>query len=97
MYGSTDVMVMEAPLIVITGNSMPASSWTPDRWVIYSISNEKNKDWIDITEQRRAAAIKAIDIEERTKLAQVELRSISLAQKENKIKNFQSQLSTWEG
>lgn len=94
MYGSSDVMIMDPPLIVITGNSMPISSWTPDRWVVYSIDNTKNKDWKDISKERRAAAIKSIDIESRTKLVQMELRRINLEQKENKVKNYQPQLST---
>jgi len=60
LYGDGSVLAMRPPFIVITGNRLPESGWSIDRWRIYSLIKTKKKtadgypdfDWKDITKNK---------------------------------------------
>lgn len=93
MYGSTDVLCMSPPWIVLTGNSMPLSSWTPDRWKVFSINN-KTKDWKDISKEKRKEAKEQIIIEQKIQRRKFDLKKKQIEEIDQIIKKSQRVLVT---
>lgn len=85
MYGSAEVLRMDPPWIVLTGNSVPSSSWTPDRWTVYTIRAEGRKDWMDVSEIHRKLAREEIELDKKLKILKYE-------KKVERAKKFQGQL-----
>lgn len=85
MYGSTDVLCVEPPHIVICGNRMPEGCWTPDRWVVYEI-NKKTKDWKDVSKPRRKRAEEIIKIENSILNESINLKKLRLKAIQDRVK-----------
>lgn len=87
MYGSAEILYMAPPWIVITGNSMPSGSWTPDRWKVFEITN--NKDWKDVSLARRSRVKQEIILDNKIKNLSSVKKEIQL----NKLLKSQKALS----
>jgi hypothetical protein len=63
MYGGgteADQLLITPPWIIVTGNDLSGSTWTPDRWEVYRIT--ENLDWQNISDKKRKEAIKEIEL-----------------------------------
>ena len=79
MYGSQNDILFDPPHIVICGNKLPETSFSVDRWKIYTIEkNKKNKPWVDVTKD------KVIKLEEMIKIDN-EISDLSLKIKQAKL------------
>ena len=80
MYGGgtdNDQLLITPPWIIVTGNDLSGSTWTPDRWEVYRI--RKDLDWENISDQKRKQAIKEIELIKKEK-------EIEMIKREMKIK-----------
>lgn len=89
MYGSTEVLCITPPWIVITGNSMPSGSWTPDRWKVFKIKNNSKKEWVDVSPQRRKLAKEEIILDNKIK----KLSKVKKIEQLNRLKKSELALS----
>ncbi len=73
MYGGGtegDQLLITPPWIIVTGNDLSGSTWTPDRWEVYRIT--KDLDWENVSDKKRREAIEEIELRKKEK----ELRMI---------------------
>lgn len=53
MYGANESLLFAPPHLILVGNRLPSEAhFSVDRWVIYEISNSKNKAWKNVTKSR---------------------------------------------
>lgn len=68
MYGGgndTDQLLITPPWIIVTGNDLSGSTWTPDRWEVYKITKDLN--WENISDKKQKEAIKEIELKRKEK------------------------------
>jgi hypothetical protein len=63
MYGGGtegDQLLITPPWIIVTGNDLSGSTWTPDRWEVYRITEDL--DWENVSDIKRKEAIEEIEM-----------------------------------
>lgn len=79
MYGGgteSDQLLITPPWIIVTGNDLSGSTWTPDRWEVYKI--RKDLDWENISDQKRKEAIKEIELIKKERKLEMMKREIKI-------------------
>ena len=82
MYGGgseEDQLLITPPWIIVTGNELCGSTWTPDRWEVYKIKDDL--DWENVSDLKRKEAIREIELrkkERKIELLKREMRASKL-------------------
>jgi hypothetical protein len=79
MYGGGtegDQLLITPPWIIVTGNDLSGSTWTPDRWEVYKITDDL--DWKNVSNEKRKEAIKEIELRKKEKQMEIIRREIKV-------------------
>ena len=91
MYGSHNDILFDPPHIVICGNKLPETSFSVDRWKIYTIDKDKkNKPWVDVTKEKAEKLQKMIDIQDK-------IDSLSLKRKQAELNRLEQLVAKCKG
>ena len=89
--GRGTVMSPDNGYFVICGNKLPETSFSVDRWKIYTIEkNKKNKPWVDVTKDKVIKLEKMIKIDN-------EISGLSLKIKQAKLSRLKRLTAKCQG